>query len=271
MTRLFTVAVALGCLSLGAFLLPALSQGPDKAKPPKERPATTAREKTLALMRMLKQPIETKKLQEKVTLKTALEHLSNQFGGKLVILVDKEGFAAALGADAPDPYEEEVVLPPHPAKMSLDTVLKMLLRQVAKGNGICVLRPNYGYIEIAPASSLTPEFPAEQRIVATDFVKRPLEEVLQELADETGVDIYLDPNIGDKAATPISATFRNATLEQVLVTVTEMARLKYVALERSAYVTTPKHAKVLEKEERIRREKRLSPLNTALKPVDTAK
>jgi hypothetical protein len=271
MTRVFTVAVALISLSLCPFLLPALSQGPDKAKPPKERPATIAREKTLALMRMLKQPIETKKLQEKVKLKTALEHLSNQFGGKLVILIDKEGFAAALGADAPDPYEEEVVLPSHPAKMSLDSVLQMILRQVAKGNGIYVLRPNHGYIEFAPAVSLLPEFPAEQRIVATDFVKRPLEEVLQELADETGVDIHLDPNIGDKAAMPISATFRNATLEQVLVTVTEMARLKYVTLERSAYVTTPEHAKVLEQEEKIRREKRNSVLSNGIKQIEPAK
>jgi hypothetical protein len=53
MTRLSTIAIALGCLSLSAFLLPALSQGPSEAKPPKGRPATPAREKTLELMRML--------------------------------------------------------------------------------------------------------------------------------------------------------------------------------------------------------------------------
>jgi hypothetical protein len=271
MTRLFTVAVALGCLSLGAFLLPALSQGPDKAKPPNERPATTAREEMLSLIRMLKQPIDTKPLQEPIKLKVALEIISRQFGGKLVFQVDKNGFESTLGADAPDPYEEEVFLPRGPAKMSLDRALKMLLPQVARGTATYVLRPSHGYVEIAPASSLTPEFPGQQRIVATAFVKRPLQEVLQDLAAEADVDIHVDPNIGDKAAMPISATFRNATLEQILVTVTEMARLKYVVLEGSAYVTTPEHAKVLEKEESTRRERRLSPLNPAIKPLEAAK
>jgi hypothetical protein len=255
MTRSTTIAVTLTCLGFGAFLLPALSQGVDKGKPAKDAPVPTARKEQLEIMRLLKVTINTKPLQERLKLKTALENITDQFGGKLSIMVDKEGFNSVLGADTPDIYEEEVSLPPVPAKMSVERALRLLVSQVGKGQGIFVIRR--GYIEIAPRSQAADvDFPFDWNIPGISFEKRPLAEVLQELSAETGLDIHLDPNVGDKAAMPISATFVNASLEDVLVTITEMARLKYVPLGRSAFVTTPEHAKVVGREEKLRRERR---------------
>jgi len=61
----------------------------------------------------------------------------------LPILVDREAFAIELGADAPDPYEEEVSLPPVPAKMAMSLALKLVLAQVGKGNATYLIRRSY--------------------------------------------------------------------------------------------------------------------------------
>jgi hypothetical protein len=254
MTRQFAVTVALVSLGLAAFMLPAQSKPPGKAAQPKGPPITNAQEETAAIMHLLQQPIETKQFQEKIKLKTALEVIADKFGGKLPILVDKEAFAAVLGADAADPYEEEVVLPPVPSKMVMGTALRLILSQVGQGQATFVIRK--GYIEIVTEKRNTSAYFLYQPCILAIFQKRPVPEVLQELSNQTGLTIHLDPNIGDKANTLISATFRNCSLEDALVTVTEMAQLKYVVYERSIFVTTPDRAKVLEKEERIRNKKR---------------
>ena len=69
------------------------------------------------------------------------------------------------------------------------------------------------------------------------------------MADEFVRMQCLDPNVGKKGQTPISAKFHNATLEDALITVTEMAELKFVIFERSVYVTTAERAVILRKEE----------------------
>jgi hypothetical protein len=95
------------------------------------------------IYRLLQQPIETKGLHEKVKLRTALEYFSDKFGGNLPILVDKEAFSADLGADAPDPYEEEVSLPPVPSKMVMNTALRLILSQVGKGEATYLIRRSF--------------------------------------------------------------------------------------------------------------------------------
>jgi len=254
MTRLFIVAVPIICLSLGADLLPALAQAPEKAAPPKDAPATKAREETLTLIRMLEQPIETKDMQEPVKLKVALEHFSDHFGGKLSILVDKNAFSAELGPDSEDPYETEVCLPPVPAKMSVDRALRAIITQIGNGKATYVIRRNW--IEITTLRHSAVANSLQHLCIVKSFEQQPLPDVLQDLAHRADVAITLDPNIGKKASTQISATFRNCSLEEALVTVTEMSQLKYVVLERSIYVTTPEHARAMEKEEQIRSKKR---------------
>ena len=108
-----------GGIFISGALQPALLQVPAKKAPGQAAPVSKPHEETLAVMDMLEQPIDTKGLHEKVKLKVALEYFTDQFGGKLRIFVDKEAFAAQ-DPDAPDPYEEEVVLPANLNKMTLD-------------------------------------------------------------------------------------------------------------------------------------------------------
>jgi WD40 repeat protein len=95
------------------------------------------------LYRLLQLPIGTRGLQEPVKLKTALELFSDMFGGKLPILVDKAAFETDLGPSAEDPYEEEVHLPPVPARMPMGTALRLVLAQIGKGRATYIVRRNY--------------------------------------------------------------------------------------------------------------------------------
>ena len=94
------------------------------------------------ISRLLQQVIDTKGLQEKVKLKTALEYFADKFGGKLPILVDREAFADGQ-AEAADPYEEEVSLPPVPARMAMSTALRLVLAQVGKGKATYLIRRSF--------------------------------------------------------------------------------------------------------------------------------
>lgn len=251
MTRQCPIVLALVSLGLGAVTLPTPSQPPGQAATRKGPPVTKAQQEALAIMNMLRQNIDTRALQEKVKLKVALEYFADKFGGQLRIVVNKGAFAAE---DAPDLDEEEVMLPPVPSRIAMDTALRLILSQVGKGKATFLIRQ--GHIEIVPLRYATAAYFLKEPCILGVFNQRPLQEVLQEFSDEIGLAIHLDPNIGDNANKPITATFRNCSLKDALVTVTEMAQLKYVAMEHSIFVTTPDKAKVIEKEQKIRRRKR---------------
>src|SRR6478609_4552468 len=104
--HLFAVSVIALCV--GLMFLPTGLQSQEKDGSAKSVATAKPGAESLALMQMLDLTIDTKGLQERVKLKTALEYFSNKTDGKLPILIDREAFAVELGADAPDPYEEEV-------------------------------------------------------------------------------------------------------------------------------------------------------------------
>jgi hypothetical protein len=209
------------------------------------------------IMQQLKQPMETRGLQERVKMKTALDFIAKELNGKLPILIDRDAFAAELGADAPDPYEEEVSLPPVPAKMPIGTALRLLLSQVGKGYATFVIR--HGYLEIVTYGRQASAYMLAEPSIIASFECRPLTEVLEELSEETGLTIHLDPNIVKRNELLVSASFRNCSLEDALIVVTEMAQLKFVVLARSIYVTTPENAKIIQKEEAARSKIRVRP------------
>ncbi len=222
-------------------LLAALAAGP-------------APQPNFSIMGMLKGVIDTKGLQEKVKLKTALEYLSDRFAGLLPIFVDMQAFNPDNDPKGLDPYEEEVVLPPVPSRMPLNIALRLLLSQVGKGDATYQIRQ--GHLEITTLKNATAANALPNSLVTCSFDLRPLHEVLETLTAETGLDINLDPNVGKKSAALVKATFRNTTLEEALVTATEMAELKYVVLDRTVYVTTPEKAIIMRKEQKERDERR---------------
>jgi hypothetical protein len=79
-------------------------------------------------------------------------------------------------------------------------------------------------------------------IVHMDFHQKSLRDLLAELAESTGQTIVLDPRVGDKAKTPITATFANAFLDTVIELAVDGADLTVVRVDGTFYVTTPENA-----------------------------
>ena len=90
-------------------------------------------------------------------------------------------------------------------------------------------------------------------VVHVEFDKRPLNEALKELAESEGVNIVIDPRVGDKAKLSVTATLNNALFDTAVRVLTEMADLKVVRLTNVLYVTTPEKAAVLGAEQSKRR------------------
>ena len=227
---------------------------------PKDKPAATEgfhpkpREETTALIAMLKQAVDVKPLLKKQTLPEALKEISNQFGGKLPIVINYDRFNAWCPELLDFLDKGEVSLNPTPGKnkMLLGDVLRQIFSQISY-NKVSYAWRRDGVLEIRP---LMHDNRLDKRVPLISAAKRPLADILSDLAEEFELDIHIDPKLGDKALTPISATFRNASAETILVTITEMARLKFVELDNGIFVTTPEHAQVMGKELKNRREER---------------
>jgi hypothetical protein len=81
------------------------------------------------------------------------------------------------------------------------------------------------------------------------FDKRPLNEAMQELLDGTGCKLVLDPRVGDKAKTPVTANLEGVTVETSLRVLADMADLKPVFMENVVYLTSKENARVLQSEQ----------------------
>lgn len=210
---------------------------------------------TREVLKMLAETIETRGFlhSEGTKLKKAIDILGDKFGGRLSIVIYPDVFRGLSSDPAFDPYNVDVWLPDVPSKLPLASVLRIFASQIEVGEPTLLIRE--GHIEFVPASHATARKLLAQRALAA-FEQRPLREVLTELADFSGLTITLDPSVGKKAEMPISATFRNSSLEDALVAVTEMAELKIVVLHSSAYVTLASKVEAIEKEEKKRSEAR---------------
>ena len=82
-----------------------------------------------------------------------------------------------------------------------------------------------------------------QEKVAVSFLQKPLVHAIYALSDRTGASIVVDPRVGEKFMTPITATFANdTTLESALTTLTNIAELRFVVAGEGIFVTTPENA-----------------------------
>lgn len=201
---------------------------------------------------LLKQTIDTRGFTEPMKLRKAIEILADKLGGKFSILASVEACRAQFDDPGFDPYDADVVLPEQPSKMSLHLVLQHFANQACKGQGTFLYRQ--GYFEIVPTGNAAAKWLLKQPIVAS-FEKRPLDDVLNDLSESTGVAINLDPNASKKSPV-VTASFRGNSLEEALVAVTEMSELKFVVLSSSVYVTTASKAEVIAEEEKKRQKQR---------------
>jgi hypothetical protein len=120
--------------------------------------------------------------------------------------------------------------------MTMASALHFALEKVPHQNVAYLVHPTH--IVITTQSRATPE---KQKIHGM-FVKRPLEEILQDLAAQTGISIILDQRVGDKAKMILTAQFRNHTsLLTAVGLLADMADLKAYVVENLLYITSKKH------------------------------
>jgi RNA polymerase sigma factor (sigma-70 family) len=199
-------------------------------------------------------------------LKEALELLSEKCD--VTLIIDSKAFEG-IGVQK---VEEQNVTLPKIAGVSLNTVLRLLLGQVRGDKHYGTFRIRGDYIEVtttydvavqvlgpeaaqADENQTLPELLRSEsfHVTSVDIRKQPLQDALRKLADEESVNIVLDPRVGDKAKTEVSATMDDVLVGTALRLLADMADLKVVTVNNVYYVTTKPNAEAMEAEQAKRR------------------
>jgi hypothetical protein len=198
---------------------------------------------TEALMRLLEEQVTLKDLKEGVSL-ASLEDWALARGKELPIFIDVKAFQqeSSLGqfrGELPPPKVLGL-----PRKMPLGDLLQIFVAQFEEETTFLVRK---GRVEITTRKAAARENLLKQTFAST-FDLCPLECVLEDLADLTGVSVIVDGRTKEKIRTPVTARFHNdVPLREALRMVTESAELKLVILPGGLFVTTPAHAELLER------------------------
>jgi hypothetical protein len=190
----------------------------------------------------------------KLTLQEVLDKLGKD--NDVAFDVNEEAFRNEMVEDIlGKPVAERAV--PKLTNVRLEAVLRKVLGRLPSQSGVTYLiRP--GVIEITtmeqarqeiwPAGYTGPFLP----LVHGDFQRKPLAEALKELAEGTGFNVVVDPRVGEKAQTAVSATMTNVPLDTAVGVLADMADLKPFPMDNVLYVTTPANAAKLEEHEKQR-------------------
>lgn len=236
-----------GKVRLGSRAAPQTGNGPESKLSDPRRAATDA------LMRTLDQEIPTKDLPRGIL--SLLDYLTAKMGetGKeLPFFVDVNAFSkdvrAVMDGELPPP---QLKLRPYPPRLSVRAILQIALDEFDGGEATFLIRQRRVEITTKKAAALPNLL---KQPVAASFDRQPLEVVLDDLSEITGVSVVIDGRAKDKLRTPLTARFRNdVPLLEALRMVTESAGLKLVELPggssptRALFVTTPEHAQTLQR------------------------
>jgi hypothetical protein len=185
-----------------------------------------------------------------MSLKEALMLLSEKVAkqnAELPFLVNTEAFKA-WNPDMPDIYDTQIRFPPYPRKMSIATALGIILSQVPDGNACYIVRN--GLVEVTTNDRASIRSLLQERVQAA-YMKKPLGDALDEIADATGLSVVIDPHVEDKMKTPVSVCFRgDVAAETALRLLADMVELKVAVLPSGVYVTTPANADRLQREQK---------------------
>jgi hypothetical protein len=198
---------------------------------------------TEALMRLLEEPINLKDLKGGASF-ASLEDWAQERGKELPIFIDVKAFqeeSSLLLFRGQIPPPKLLGLPP---RMRVGDVLQVIVAQLEEESTLLVRKNR---VEITTKKAASRDNLLKQTFVAS-FEQYPLEFVLEDLAEITGVSVIVDGRSKEKIRTPVTARFRNdVPLRDALRMVTESAELKLVFLPGGLFVTTPSHADALEK------------------------
>jgi hypothetical protein len=155
-----------------------------------------------------------------------------------------------------DPLKVEIATPTPISEMknvTLETALRKILARVPSASGaVLMVRRDLVEITTGEAQRLEvwgqgytgPRLP----LVHVSLNKRPLDEALNHLAEQSQFNVVLDRRAGEKATTTVTARFRNVPLDTAVRLLAEMADLRSVHLDNVLFVTTKAHAASLEKQ-----------------------
>src|SRR5207253_1863532 len=187
--------------------------------------------------RLLDEPINLKDLKEGASF-SSVEEWAQARGKELTIFIDIKAFQdessqALFRGEIPPPKMLGL-----PRRMRVGDLLQLIVAQLEEESTL-LIRKNR--VEITTKRAASRDNLLKQTFVAS-FDQQPLEFVLEELADLTGVSVIVDGRSKEKLRTPVTARFRNdVPLRDALRMVTESAELKLVFLPGGLFVTTPSH------------------------------
>jgi len=89
--------------------------------------------------------------------------------------------------------------------------------------------------------------PSQPRSITVNADKRPLGELLSELAHAYSLNLVLDPRVADKAKTEVTLTLNQVPVETAVRLLADVAGLRAVKVDSVLYVTSKENAAGLEK------------------------
>ncbi len=127
--------------------------------------------------------------------------------------------------------------------MRIANVLDWINTHVETRNATFIVRR--GVIEITTISHAKPESLLADRVVVA-FNGRSLDQAIDYLSDQSGVTMILDPTLGPRLKTPITAAFRNdVSVWSAVHMVAHLAGLRVVSSDGGLYITSPAKAGTL--------------------------
>jgi hypothetical protein len=227
-------------------------QGALRAVPLEADAKPAAANKAAKLRAKLAEPVELDKgIDANTPLKDALEFFASNWD--MTIIIDPKAFEM-IGVQK---VEEQPVQLPKMVGVSRTTALRMLLGQI-KGDaysGTYLIRGDH--VLITTTWHATPEVwrdgppgaGASIPTVEVEFDRRPLDEALKEIADHSGINVVLDPNVGEKARKTVTARLNNTRVDSAVRILAAMADLRSIAIDNVLFVTSAEKAKALRIEE----------------------
>jgi RNA polymerase sigma factor (sigma-70 family) len=210
----------------------------------------------------------------KATLQELLDNLAGQY--KVTFDVNEKAFKYEMLNDV---LKTEVANPPIPTmkNVTLAFVLNKVLDRIPiPSRAMFLIRKDH--IEITTGHAVRRELglrkraqkpaeaeeqdsrPALSPLVWEDLKKVPLDKALRDIAEDTGVNVVLDPRAEKKGTTELTTTLRNVPVEAAIEVLADMAGLTVVYRDNILYVTTPENATLLIKSKRWAAEPQRLPL-----------
>jgi hypothetical protein len=225
------------------FMVLALS-GFVEAQAPKAEPE--AIRSTRELLRLMESEIETRDFRNEIKLSELTEVINDRLkaAGKPEIQFHWDHRAFQEFNDV-QPGELLVKMERLPARLSIRQLLKRAVASIEVPTEMLV---RGGQVDVLPQEHTGKQYLLNRRVDA-EYDNQPLSRVLEDLADQAGLTVVLDPRAKDKAKTAMTVRFRgDVAVQDAIRMVSEMADLKLVHFASGLYVTTPDHAAKLQKE-----------------------